>query len=84
MTKVSLAINAEFLGPFSVGTVDVFRVVQEHLGLSLAAAKALVDRCTFGGETVEIEVESTEKAHALAQALRALQGAPPMRILVED
>ncbi|MEZ4404912.1 MAG: hypothetical protein R3A52_00260 [Polyangiales bacterium] len=77
VTRVRLAIDADILGPFSVGTVSVIRVVREHLGLSLAAAKALVDRCAFGGETVEIAVESSQKAHALALALRALEGAPP-------
>ena len=49
-------------GVLAIGTIDDIRVLQRELGLGLGAAKALVDRCVFDGETVAIEVPSRKRS----------------------
>jgi hypothetical protein len=79
-----MSIQARLCGPVSVGTVDVIKLVQARAGLTLRAAKALVDRCVFGGETVSIPGLSRADAVALIQGLRSLPDAPPIDVSLED
>lgn len=62
MASVKLSIEAHLCGPLSVGTVDVIKEVQRVAGLTLAEAKALIDRCVFEGETVTIGGLSADSA----------------------
>jgi hypothetical protein len=64
-------------GVMSWGTIAHIRVVREELGVGLADAKAIVDRCVFGDETVDIPVESAELAIRLRERLRDLSHLPP-------
>jgi len=82
MASVTLSIQAR-LGPVSLGTVDVVKVVRTYTGLGLGEAKALVDRCVFDGETVTITDLSDASASALASALRALPDAPLIEVQVD-
>lgn len=64
-------------GVMSWGSIAHIRVVREELGLGLADAKTIVDRCVFGGETVESPVESAELAIRLRDRLQDLSHLPP-------
>jgi hypothetical protein len=79
-----MSIQTRFCGPASVGTVDVIKLVRARAGLTLRAAKALVDRCVFEGETVSISGLSLADAVALIQGLRSLHDAPPIDVSLED
>ena len=72
MTTIELAIEAEFCGPISMGTVAVIRALMSHLQLPLNDAVELVDRCTFAGERVALSAPSRAAAEALLGALREL------------
>jgi hypothetical protein len=74
--SVTLSIRGKFCGPLSLGTVDVIKAIQQHAGVTLAEAKAVVDRCVFDGETVTISDLTDTSARALLSALEALPGAP--------
>ena len=65
---MSVSIEADLCGPISVGTVSVIRALIAHLGLSLSEAEALVDRCVFDGERVQIAAPSRAAAEALLAA----------------
>ena len=67
MTTISFSIQPDLCGPNSVGTVGVIRALMSHLWLSVDEAEALVNRCVFDGEQVEIAAPS----HAVAEALLA-------------
>ncbi|MEO6598618.1 MAG: hypothetical protein ABIQ16_02010 [Polyangiaceae bacterium] len=79
MTILELAIEAEFCGPISMGTVAVVRALRECSGLSLEAAVALVDRCTFAGERVAVRLPSNTAAEALLAALQRVPAASRIR-----
>ncbi len=76
MAILELSIEAELCGPISVGTVAVVRALIEHSGLPLADAVALVDRCTFAGERVTVQLPSPAAAQALLSALARVPAAP--------
>ena len=76
MPSVQLSIRGRFCGPLSFGTVDVIKAVGLHAGVTLAEAKALVDRCVFDGETVTISDLTETSARDLVAALEALPDAP--------
>jgi hypothetical protein len=75
---------ATFLGPVSVGTVEIIRLVSHHAQLPLPEAKRLVDRCVFDGEAVPIPTRSSEGAASLVRALASLQGVPKVDASIED
>lgn len=81
-STVRLAIEGEFCGPVSVGSVEIIRLVRTHAGLSLAEAKAFVDHCVFAGETIDIEMPSHESAQMLIQSLKHLPDAPTIHASV--
>jgi hypothetical protein len=78
---VHLRVDPVFCGPASVGTVELIKLIRECFGLSLADAKAYVDRCVFAGEDVAIPTESLEVAAGFAQDAIALR--TPARIFVQ-
>ena len=78
--KILMSIDGEFCGPASRGTVRHIQVIRETLGLSLAEAKQIVDRCVFDEETVEIEVESEALAAELTRRLGELEEPPRTRL----
>ena len=84
MAVVRLAIDSELCGPISIGTVAVVRLLHEHLGLSIDAATACVDRCVFDTETLHLELPSREAAERLVRALTALPSATRISARVES
>jgi hypothetical protein len=78
-----LAIDAELCGPISIGTVKVIRMLSRHLGVSLREANAVVDRCVFEGEAVDVAT-SRDKAEELISALRQLPENPRVRVELND
>ncbi|ANM29534.1 hypothetical protein ABI59_07975 [Acidobacteria bacterium Mor1] len=82
--KVLLEIEGEFCGPANRGTVRHIQVLREVLGVSLAQAKELVDRCVFEGETVKIEIESEAAATRLIAQLEDLENPPRTRAWIDQ
>ena len=78
MRRVRLVVEGCVLGPVAEGPDALARLLARHLGIEAPAAQRLVDRCTFGGEALELEVADAE---ALIAALDALDG--PHRVLAE-
>ncbi|HEX3776010.1 MAG TPA: hypothetical protein VHV51_16175 [Polyangiaceae bacterium] len=76
MTIVTLRIEPEFCGPFSVGTVVVVKLVARYFGLGLKDALNAVDRAVFDAETVELAAPSLEAAQGFVAEIRALPAAP--------
>jgi hypothetical protein len=76
MSAVLLSIDPLMLGPTSIGTVEVIRLLQVHAGLDLAEAKRLVDRCVFDREPVRVPLPSAVAATSLATALADLPASP--------
>lgn len=76
VTTLRLSIEPELCGPISVGTVAVVKLVSEHLGVSLREAMALVDRCVFDSEEIEIDAPSSDAATRLVDAIAALPAHP--------
>lgn len=74
MAILRIRIEPELCGPFSVGTIAPIKVLREQLGIGLLEAKEYIDRCVFGSEVVDIEVESAELAESVAAHLRATPG----------
>ena len=72
MRTIRLRVDPVFCGPVSVGTVGLIQLVRERLGLSLADAKACVDHCVFGGETVTLTAPSGQVAAAFVREVAAL------------
>lgn len=72
MRIIRLRVEPVLCGPVSVGTVGLIQLVRERLGLSLAEAKACVDRCVFGGETVTLAAPSGEAAATFAREVAVL------------
>lgn len=81
MPILRIRIEPEFCGPVSVGTIAPVKVLCEELGIRLGEAKEYIDRCVFGGETVDIEVESAELARSIADKLNATP--PPAKVCAE-
>jgi hypothetical protein len=79
-----LAIQAELCGPVSIGTVAVVRVMRDQLGLPTGVATALVERCVFDGEIVNLSVNSREIADRFVQALAALPSGPRVSVELSD
>jgi hypothetical protein len=69
MVAIRLSIEADLCGPISVGTVSVVRALMTHAGLPLEEALALVDRCVFDAQCVEVPVATPAAAQALLAAL---------------
>jgi hypothetical protein len=84
MSAVFLSVEPQMLGPVSVGTLEVIRLLQVHARLDLAEAKGLVDRCVFDGQTVRVPLSSTEAATSLVAALTALPHSPRIRGFIAD
>jgi hypothetical protein len=72
MRTIRLRVEPVFCGPVSVGTVGLIQLVRERLGLPLGEAKACVDRCVFGGETVTLAAPSGEAAAAFVREVAGL------------
>ena len=81
MPILRICIEPEFCGPVSVGTIAPVKVLREELGIRLGEAKEHIDRCVFGGETVDIEIESVELARSIADKLNATP--PPAKVRAE-
>ena len=84
MTTIELAIEAEFCGPISMGTVAVIRALMTHLELPLSNAVELVDRCTFAGERVALSAPSRAAAEALLAELGVLPVASRIAASIGD
>jgi hypothetical protein len=82
MATVHLRVDPVFCGPASVGTVGLIKVVRARFGLSLAEAKALVDRCVFAGEVVSLAAPA-EEAEAFAREVGGLESPAVFRVRVE-
>lgn len=78
---VSLRIEPELCGPFSLGTVAVIKLLARYLELALPEAMSLVDRCVFEAETVRVPAASRDAAAALLRAANELPAVP--RVVVE-
>ena len=83
MATVHLSVEPVFCGPVSVGTVELIKLVRERFGLSLAEAKAYVDRCVFDGESLAFVTSSTEAAAEFAREVGALESPAKFRVRVE-
>lgn len=81
MPTIHVRVEPVFCGPFSLGTVELIKLVRERFGLSLADAKGYVDRCVFAGERVAISTESFEIAESFARDATALQ--TPAKIFLD-
>jgi hypothetical protein len=68
----------------SVGTVAVIRALEKHLGLSLAEASKLVDRCVFEGEQLALLAPTRLSAEALLAELERLPAAPRIHVSITD
>ena len=79
MVAIRLSIEADLCGPISVGTVGVVRALMAHLSLPLGEALALVERCVFEAQSVELPVASPAAAHALLAALDRTPAAKRIR-----
>jgi hypothetical protein len=79
MTVIRLSIEADLCGPISVGTGAVVRALMAHAGLPLSEALALVDRCVFDAQCVEVSVATPALAQALLDALARTPAAPRIR-----
>lgn len=84
MTAVSVSIEADLCGPISIGTVGVIRALMAHLTLSLTEAEAIVDRCVFDRERVQIPVPSRAAAEALLAAWRLTPAALRISASISD
>src|SRR5262245_21288834 len=80
---VQLNVEPVFCGPVSVGTVELIKLVRERFGLSLAEAKAYVDRCVFDGETVALVAPTAEAAAVFAREVGALESPAKFNVHVE-
>jgi hypothetical protein len=67
-----LKITPRFLGPASVGTVELIKLLRQQLALPLSAAKGFVDRCVFDGETVVIPLPDSVDSAGLLNAIKSL------------
>ncbi len=83
MPTIHLRIQPDLCGPVSVGTVGVIRLLSAHLGLSLADALAIVNRCVFDGECVAIPAPSTDVAERFAREALALRTPAKIGVLLE-
>lgn len=83
MTTVHLTVEPVFCGPVSVGTVELIKLVRERFGLSLAEAKAHVDRCVFNGETVALVAPTAEAAAAFVRQVGDLKSPARFHVHVE-
>ena len=81
MPILRIRIEPTFCGPVSVGTISPIKLLRAELGIGLAEAKEYIDRCVFGGEVVDIKVESFEVARRIATKLNATP--PPAKIEAE-
>lgn len=81
MPILRIRIEPEFCGPASVGTIAPIKVLRDELGIRLSVAKEYIDRCVFGGEVVDIEVESTQLAESIAEKLNVTP--PPAKVVAE-
>ena len=84
MASVFLSIEPQFVGPASIGTVEVIRLIRLHAHLDLAEAKRLVDRCVFDRETIRVPTPSSADAAALVGALAQLPDLPRIRALIVE
>ena len=84
MAAISVSIEADLCGPVSVGTVGVIKALISHLGIGLTDAEALIDRCVFNGERVEIAAPSREAAEALLAAWRLTPAAPRISAAISE
>jgi hypothetical protein len=82
MATAFLRVEPVFCGPVCVGTVELIKLVRERFGLSLAEAKAYVDRCV-DGETVALVARSAEAAAVFAQEVGTLKSPATFHVQVE-
>lgn len=83
MARVQLRVEPVFCGPFSVGTIELIKLVRERFGLSLGDAKARVDRCVWDGETVVLEAADMEAATEFAREVSALESPATFDVRIE-
>jgi ribosomal protein L7/L12 len=83
VATVHLRVEPVFCGPASIGTVELIKLVRERFGLSLAEAKAYVDRCVFDGETIALFAPTSELAAAFAREVGALTSPAKFHVEIE-
>ena len=71
--KLSIRIEPEFCDGFSIGTVEIIKLIREELNLSLTEAKAYIDRCVFEGETVLVLIPTGIDAESLLTKIQELE-----------
>jgi hypothetical protein len=71
--RIRLSIEPELCGPLSMGTVAVVKLLSRHLALPLRDVLALVDRCVFDAEVLELPVPSRKAALDLVESLSSLR-----------
>jgi hypothetical protein len=84
MTRIALSIAGDLCGPMSIGTVAVIRAIEKHLGMPLAEANELVDRCVFDGERVWLSAPTVGAAKALLAEFERLPAAPRIQASLAD
>lgn len=84
VVAVRISIEPRFLGPASLGTVEVIQLVRTHAGLDLEEAKHLVDRCVFGGESALVPMPSCQAAEAFTRAVSSLPGPAKVQAAIES
>lgn len=84
MTRIELTIEGDVCGPMSIGTVAVIRAIEKHLGLPLAEANELVDRCVFDGQRVWLAAPTRSAAEALLAEFARLPAARRIHASLAD
>jgi hypothetical protein len=84
MAELVLSIEGDLCGPMSIGTVAVIRALEKHLGLSLAQANELVDRCVFEGEKLTLPAPTRARAEALLAEFAKLPAAGRIHASIAD
>jgi hypothetical protein len=84
VVTVRLSIEPRFLGPASVGTVEIVKLVKLHAGVSLTEAKGLVDSCVFDGQSVAIAMSSLDSAEAFIRAISLVEGPAKVQATMEN
>jgi hypothetical protein len=83
VAAVRISIEPRFLGPASLGTVEIIKLVRTHANVELAEAKHLVDRCVFRRESVVISMPSFEAAESFICAVSLLEGPAKVEAALE-
>ena len=84
MTVIVLTIEGDLVGPMSIGTVAVIRALEKHLGLPLAEAIELVERCVFEGRAFRLQAPTHAAAQGLLSEFSRLPAASRIHASIAD